>query len=138
MNFKRGHAYQYIHKFLRFFMILTRVIIIKINESNFSYFENLGYDVSIGDDLTIPIELLSKGSHHKILCQCDGCGIKKDVIYKNYIKYGNEFGVYFCRKCSESKRKNSLKESYGVEYPIQNKKILKKMKQTIIEKKKNI
>jgi hypothetical protein len=119
-------------------MILTRVIIIKINESNFSYFENLGYDISIGDDLTIPIELLSKGSHHKILCQCDGCGIKKDVIYKNYIKYGNDFGVYYCRKCSESKRKNSLKESYGVEYPIQNKKILKKMKQTIIEKKKNI
>ena len=138
MTFKRVHVYQYIHKFWRFFMILTRVIIIKINESNFSYFENLGYDISIGDDLTIPIELLSKGSHHKILCQCDGCGIKKDVIYKNYIKYGNDFGVYYCRKCSEPKRKNSLKESYGVEYPIQNKKILKKMKQTIIEKKKNI
>jgi len=117
-------------------MILTREIKIKINESNFSYFENLGYDISIGDELIIPTELLSKGSHHKIQCQCDGCGIKKDVIYKNYIKYGNTWGIYYCRKCSESKRKETLQKNYGCEYPIQNKKIFKKMKQTISEKKK--
>ena len=52
-------------------MILTREIKVIINESNFSYFENLGYDISIGDELLIPTELLSKGSHHKINCQCD-------------------------------------------------------------------
>ena len=118
-------------------MIITREIKIKINESNFSYFENLGYDVSIGDDLIIPTELLSKGSHHKILCECDGCGVKKDVIYKNYIKYGNTWGIYYCRKCSESKRKETLQKNYGVEYPIQNKKLFKKMKLTISEKKKS-
>ena len=41
-------------------MILSREIIVKINESNFQYFENLGYDISIGDELITPIELLSK------------------------------------------------------------------------------
>jgi hypothetical protein len=61
-----------------------------------------------------------------------------DFIYKNYIKYGNDFGTYYCRKCSEHKRKKSLQMSYGVEYPIQNKKILKKMKQTITERKKEV
>ena len=118
-------------------MIITRELKIKINEFNYLYFENLGYDdIFIGDEILIPIELLSKGSHRKIECKCDGCDIKKDVIFKNYIKYGNKWGEYFCRKCSDCKRKETLKKSYGCEYPIKNKKIFKKIKKTISEKKK--
>lgn len=117
-------------------MILTREITIRITESNYQYYEDLGYDISIGDDLVIPIELLSKGSHFKIKCKCDGegCIKEKEVIFKNYVKYNNRWGEYFCRKCSESKRKKSLQENYGVDYPIQNKKVLTKMKNTIVEK----
>ncbi len=115
-------------------MILTREIIIKINESNFSYYENLGYDITIGEELVIPIELLSKGSHYKINCKCDVCDLEKEVIYKNYIKYDNIWGEYFCRKCSESKRKKTLRENFGVDYPIQNKKVLQKMKKTLLDK----
>lgn len=116
-------------------MILTRDIKIKVIESNLQYFENMGYEVSIGDQIKIPVELLSKGSHHKIKCKCDGCGIEKDVIFKNYVKYDNVWGYYYCRKCSEKKRKASLKKNFGVEYPIQNKKIYEKMKKTMSEKK---
>lgn len=117
-------------------MIITREIKVKINEFNYQYFENFGYDdIFIGDELDIPVELLSKGSHYKIECQCDSCGIKKEVIFKNYIKYGNEWGIYYCRKCSESKRKNSLLKSHGCEYPIQNKKIYKQIKQSILKNK---
>jgi hypothetical protein len=115
-------------------MILTREILIKINESNFAYYEELGYDTSIGQTLEIPIELLSTGSHYKIECKCDGCGVQKEVIFKNYVKYDNRWGEYFCRKCSESKRKATLKENYGVEYPIQNKEIRKKIQKTMIKK----
>ena len=115
-------------------MILTREILIKINESNYSYYEELGYDVTIGETLEIPIELLSTGSHYKIECKCDGCGVQKEVIFKNYVKYDNRWGEYFCRKCSESKRKATLKENYGVEYPIQNKEIRKKIQKTMIKK----
>jgi len=115
-------------------MILTREILIKINESNYSYYEELGYDVSIGETLEIPIELLSTGSHYKIECKCDGCGVQKEVIFKNYVKYDNRWGEYFCRKCSESKRKATLKENYGVEYPIQSKEIRKKIEKTMIQK----
>lgn len=115
-------------------MILTREIIIKINESNFSYYEELGYDITIGEALIIPIELLSTGSQYKIDCKCDNCGIIKEVIFKNYIKYGNRWGEYYCRKCSESKRKESLKKNYGVEYPIQNIEIKDRIQKTMIEK----
>lgn len=118
----------------RFFMIITREITIKITESNFQYYENLGYDMSIGENILLPIELLSKGSHYKIKCQCDSCGIEKDVIYKNYIKYDNNWGEYKCRKCSEKKRKETLQKNYGVDYPIQNKKVMTKMKKTLLKK----
>jgi hypothetical protein len=115
-------------------MILTREIDIKITESNLSYYDNLGYDVFIGEYIKIPIELLSKGSHYKIKCKCDSCGIEKDVIFKNYVKYDNNWGDYNCRKCSEIKRKKTLNKKFGVDYPIQNKKIMTKMKKTLIKK----
>jgi hypothetical protein len=115
-------------------MILTREIIIKITESNFSYYEELGYDVAMGEVLVIPIELLSSGSRYKIDCKCDGCGIVKEVIFKNYCKYGNRWGEYFCRRCSEHKRKKTMMDKYGVEYPIQSPEIRERIKKTMIEK----
>jgi len=115
-------------------MILTREINIKITEANYQYYEDLGYDVSIGEFLTIPIELISRGSHHKITCKCDSCGVEKEVIYKNYIKYDNKWGDYNCRKCSEVKRKETLRKNFGVDYPIQNKKVMNKMKKTLLNK----
>ena len=114
-------------------MILTREIKVKINETNYSYYENLGYDPYLGDELIIPIELLSKGSHYRIDCKCDSCGIVKSVIFKNYMKYDNKWGEYSCRKCSESKRKKTLVKNWGVEYPIQNKEIRKKIKRKKID-----
>jgi hypothetical protein len=115
-------------------MILTREINVKINESNYSYYEDLGYDVSIGETISIPVELLSLGSHFKITCKCDNCGIEKQVIFKNYVKYDNNWGDYKCRKCSENKRKKSLQDKYGVDYPIQNKEIKKKIECKLKEK----
>jgi hypothetical protein len=115
-------------------MILTREIEIRISESNYQYYDDLGYEVVIGENIRIPIELMSKGSHYKIKCKCDGCGVDKDVIFKNYIKYDNKWGDYYCRKCSEVKRKKTLRENFGVDYPIQNKKVFNKMKSTILEK----
>ena len=84
--------------------------------------------------IEIPIELLSTGSHYKIECKCDGCGVQKEVIFKNYVKYDNRWGEYYCRKCSESKRKATLKENWGVEYPIQHKEIRKKIEKTMVQK----
>lgn len=115
-------------------MIITREISVKITESNWQYYEDLGYDVSIGEKLLIPVELMSKGSHYKISCKCDECGCEKDVIFKNYVKYDNKWGEYFCRKCSEKKRKKTLRKNYGVDYPIQNSKIMSKMKTTLVSK----
>lgn len=115
-------------------MILSRDLKVKISQTNFSYYENLGYDVTLGDEIMVPIELLSKGSNVKLRCKCDKCGIIKEVIYKNYLKYNVGWGEYYCRKCTEPKRKETLKMNYGVEYPIQNNLIKEKIKNTMVEK----
>lgn len=115
-------------------MIITREISIRITESNYQYYDDLGYDTAIGETIVIPVELLPKGSHQKIKCECDGCGVEKDVIFKNYLKYDNDWGQYFCRKCSEKKRKETLRKNHGVDYPIQNKDILGKMRKTLVQK----
>lgn len=117
-------------------MILTREVNIKITEANYNYYDYLGYDVYIGEEIVIPVELLPKGSHYKIKCKCDGvdCPVEKDVIYKNYLKYDNNWGEYYCRKCSEKKRKETLRRNYGVDYPIQNTRVMQKMKNTLVEK----
>ena len=80
-------------------MIITKEIRVKITEQNINHFENLGYETILGEEISIPVELLTSGSHHRIRCKCDSCGIEKDVIYKNYIKYDNKWGDYKCRKC---------------------------------------
>ena len=115
-------------------MILSREINVKITESNYNYYDDLGYDVYISEEIVIPVELLPIGSHYKIKCKCDTCGIEKEVIYKNYLKYDNIWGDYYCRKCSEVKRKETLRKNFGVDYPIQNKKVLEKMKKTLVQK----
>jgi hypothetical protein len=108
-------------------MILTKQIKVKITEQNMTHFEGCGYEIVLGQEILIPVELLTSGSHHRILCKCDVCGIEKEVIYKNYLKYDVSWGEYNCRKCSEKKRKESLIKSHGVEYPIQNQTIKKKI-----------
>jgi hypothetical protein len=114
-------------------MILTREIKVTINESNYLYYEELGYEVFFGEVIVIPVELLSFGSQYKINCQCDGCGLVKEVMFKNYVKYGNRWGEYYCRKCAEVKRKETLQKNWGVNYPIQNAEIKNKWKETLIE-----
>lgn len=102
-------------------MILTREVSIRITEKNISYYEEFGYDVYIGDILTIPVEILNHGSTKKILFKCDSCSGERWIIFKNYLKYKNDnFGEYKCRLCSENRRKESLKLSHGVEYPFKN------------------
>jgi len=119
-------------------MILTDIIMVKVNETNYEYYSDLkfmNFEPVIGETIPVPPALLSTGSHYKITCKCDGCGIEKDIMYKNYLKYKIEkWGDYNCRQCAEEKRKKALKNSIGVEYPIQDKKIKDKIKNTLLKK----
>lgn len=108
--------------YILFIMILTESVEVKITLRNIEHFKKFGYDyIYLGCILDIPVALIQRGSQQKILCKCDNCGIEREVIYKNYIKYlgDDTWGKYECRKCCEYKRKNTLMKNHGVEYPYQ-------------------
>jgi late competence protein required for DNA uptake (superfamily II DNA/RNA helicase) len=116
-------------------MILTKNISIKITHTNFDHYNLYMDNILIGETYEIPVELISNGSHVKIECQCDNCSRVNEVIYKNYLKYYNiKWGQYYCRKCSEFRRKDTLMRNHGCEFPMQSTLLYEKM----LKSKKNI
>lgn len=116
-------------------MILSKMVYVTINPRNFKHFKDLGYeDISCGYDIVVKVSELNKGSNVEIECQCDNCGVVKKMKYKTYLKYDNEYGTYYCRKCSQVKLEITNIEKYGVRYPLQNQNILEKRDKTVREK----
>ena len=79
-------------------MILTEYVEVKVTIRNLEHFYNFGYTyIYLGCYIDIPVALMQRGSQQEITCKCDVCGIEKDVIYKNYVKYlgGQTWGTYF-------------------------------------------
>lgn len=114
-------------------MILTESVYVTINPRNYEYYKTLGYDdIMVGYDILINISELSRGSHVLIKCKCDKCGIEKNILYKAYLSYNNNFGNYLCRKCAQYKLEETNMIKYGVKYPLQNKDILNKMEETML------
>ena len=110
-------------------MILTNFVSVTISPRNYNHFKKLGYEnLNCGYNINVDVKNLNKGSNILITCKCDNCGIIKDIKYKN------EFGIYYCRKCSQVKLEITNIEKYGVKYPLQNKNILKKRDCTVYEK----
>jgi late competence protein required for DNA uptake (superfamily II DNA/RNA helicase) len=111
-------------------MILTKTVKIKITHSNYTHFEDLDYEMYIGETIDVSVEHLQSGSGIKIKCKCDNCGVEKDVIFKNYLKYNVSWGTYYCRKCSDVKRKETMQKRWGVDSPIKHDVIKEQIKKT--------
>lgn len=80
---------------------------------NLRRFDDMGYDVAIGDVIQIPVALLSKHSHVKIELKCDSCGLIKNTEYKTYLKYkcADIYGSYMCRRCIDPLRLETTKKN---------------------------
>jgi very-short-patch-repair endonuclease len=80
-------------------MLLTNEVNIKVSRRYIKYYESLGFkNIKQGDLITIPINLLSKGSSLLVDVECDCCKIIKKVSYINYNK--RKRPEYLCKKCS--------------------------------------
>lgn len=114
-------------------MILTEKIKIKVNPSQIKHFRKEGVDLSVGEVVEIPVELLPKGSHLKIKCKCDVCGKEKENQYRRYLKSVNEGGYYVCGiKCAKEKIKKTNKDRYGVDYYVESSDFADKAKNTLL------
>jgi len=135
-------------------MFLTKKLAVTINPSNIKHFKKYFDNIEVKDEIVVNIDQLNKGSQFIINVQCDQCGLKKELKYKNYLGYGYINGDYLCRSCKlkknnqekygvdnvfqleetkEKSRKTCMKK-YGVEYISQSNKTKDKIKQISIEK----
>lgn len=116
-------------------MILDKKIKVCITGQTRKHYLILGYlNLKVNDIIEIPVEHLSRNSHHKISCRCDTCGEQKILTYQCYCSYIEYNGKYYCRKCMKEKRKITLKEKYGVENVFQLDSVKKQSGETKIEK----
>jgi len=113
-------------------MIKEKEIKIKITSRNKSFYKK--YNTEINKIISVNINDLNKNSKNKITAICDICNAENIISIQNYWKNYNKYKIYTCKKCSHIKNKQTNLEKYGVEHPMQNKEIQKKVKQTNLEK----
>lgn len=75
---------------------------ITISKRNVSMYKSYGYsNITIGDEILIDVNQLSKGSHQKVDVKCDYCGRIIKVAYRDYINY--KYDKYSCKCCRQIK-----------------------------------
>jgi len=116
-------------------MIISNKITIPITKKNKSFYDKLGYESNIGDEISIEVKDLSENSHTVIKAKCDYCDSIKDISYRNYNK-NIKFGLkYACSpKCSYKKRSEVLMLEEGISNIFQSESIKEKIKEKNIEK----
>lgn len=117
-------------------MILTKELLIKINNKDINYYRKMGYIFEgSGCLINISVNHLSKGSHRKIIAKCDICGYEESVEYRYYLDRIKNNNLYCCsNKCARIKTDKTNLEKYGSISPTQNKEILKKRENTYLRK----
>lgn len=118
-------------------IIKNQFIEMKWTTRNKKYFEDKGYKFTKKfDTFNIKLEDLQLNSNKNIKCICDYCNEEFDSRFSIVSKYLNSKDTYklACNKCTHKKIKDTNLERYGVEVPIQSKKIQEKIKNTCLNK----
>jgi len=115
-------------------MLLTKKVKIKYSKSH-SHYENLGYIFpDKKSKILVNVEDLSKGSHIKVVVECDFCGKNTERPYKSYLSQRSKHDFDVCKKCNFEKVKLTNMERYGVDVASKNKNIKEKVEKTNMEK----
>lgn len=94
-------------------MLLSKTVKIKWS-SNKKYYIDLGYVFTkYGEYFEVKVEDLPKGSHVKVMVQCDKCRNIIQKEYREYIKSHDDVFGDRCSHCAGDKIKHALEENYG-------------------------
>lgn len=98
-------------------MLLTKEVHVSMGGGSIKHYFSLGYkNLTIGKEILVPIEHLTKGSKVFVYVECDYCG---RVIKKRFKAYNRERGGVVkkdsCASCAGKKTKESNMIAYGVE-----------------------
>ena len=84
-------------------MLLTKRLKIKWFPANKKHYVSLGYKfTNYGDEFEIDVNDLSKGSSQEVEIQCDYCGRKRNIIWKDYLQLRGD--TYCCPNCIKHKK----------------------------------
>lgn len=100
-------------------MIISTEVKIKMNGKHIEKYKSIGYDVKVGDLVSVKIDDIPKGSHVLISAMCCNCSFIKEVKYYTYIKCTNDNSYYYCSNCSYNKVKINNMNKYGVENTLE-------------------
>ena len=115
-------------------MIITNKIEIKTTNKNITYYKELGYNIKSGDIIIINVNDLPKTSKLKIDVSCDRCEEKYEISYFSYLRNIKNDNIYYCKKCSGIRCKETNINKYGVEHPLKLDEFKNKIKKTNLEK----
>lgn len=112
-------------------MIIEEYVDIKINKSNYNYYNSILNNIEKDKVCKIPIKILKRGSHIKILVSCDICKCESKKPYRQYMDSFEKSNIYCCSpKCAQFKNKITNYERYGVDNVFQCDEIKNKIKET--------
>lgn len=74
---------------------------IKCNKRNIDWYVEKGYDAKLGETINVKATDLIKGSHQKVLVECDYCHQIIKVEWRDYCKYKDK--KYSCVHCRQTK-----------------------------------
>ena len=114
-------------------MLLTREVLLKINNRYVKYYTEKGYNIKGGDEIMIKIEDMSEQSHIIVDVKCDICGKEQSIKYYNYVINKKNQNVYGCFDCKKVKTQKTNINKYGVTCTLQSVDVLNKIKEQNIE-----
>jgi hypothetical protein len=118
-------------------MIKDKFIKVNLNSRNINKIRDYKSDKTlvIGDLVEIPLSMLDKGSHVRVSCVCDICGLEKNISYQKYIKNISNSGYYSCSsKCSQNKVKKTSLDKWGEEYYMKTNEFTSRVNKTNLDK----
>ena len=115
-------------------MILTKTILIRINNKNIEHYKSQGIDVVYGELYDMDVKYVSRYSKYKILAKCETCGAEKELPMQKYHQNWERSESYNCKACNNITYKKSMLEKYGYDNPAKMESSIKKRKETCLEK----
>lgn len=115
---------------VNYMLVKNQKVLIKWHARNKNRLVENGYEFTkIGDEIEIPVELLSKRSAVKVKVICDNCGSEFYKLYSDHCKHGDN-----CIACARIQQQKTTMERYGVVNFVQSDDFKEKRNETMMEK----
>ena len=119
------------------YVILQEYLEITPSSKNLRYYIDKGYDARMREPILIKNEDVLNGSKIEETRKCDKCGVEFTRTRRAIIDTFRSYNKDLCVNCSKIERTEKTKktnlEKYGVEFPMQSKKIKQKAIETSLK-----